>query len=436
MGFPALQPEGFEVWVGVPVHWSGQVIGVLEVIFSDPQHFTHYEVQALSLLANQAAVAIENTRLYEEVRGARDQLQLILDSTDEAMLLFDGRGRLLRFNPGAEGMIGHPLHLRLGQSLDRWLRAIGRRRLREIAGLTPRDLGRYIRQIQQNPAQPTRRQFEQVHAGETRHIYETGSPVLDEDGKLAGWLLVWRDNTEEHKVEALRHELSNMIVHDLRNPISTISNGLDMLREWLEEGDIEPAMAAEVIHIAQDSANSLLNLVQSLLDVARLEENRMTLHSSALDLAETADCALASVMNLATNAGIEVGVDVPPDFPLVCADGEKIQRVLANLLDNALRYTPFGGRIVLSATLDGEQARICVEDNGVGVPPDVRDQVFDKYAQLENRAFRGHKGTGLGLAFCKLAVEAHGGRIWIEDSSLGGAAFCFTLPLAAPAAFD
>ncbi len=114
------------------------------------------------------------------------------------------------------------------------------------------------------------------------------------------------------------------------------------------------------------------------------------------------------------------------------ADGEKIQRVLVNLLDNALRYTPFGGRIALSAAPDGDYLRICVEDSGAGVPPEARTRVFDKYAQLENKAFRGHKGSGLGLAFCKLAIEAHGGRIWIEDGSLGGAAFCFTLPLAAP----
>jgi len=432
-GFSIVQPEGFEAWVGAPVKWSGQVIGVLEVVFADPQRFTHYEVQALSLLANQAAVGIENARLYEEVRGARDQLQLILDSTDEAMLLFDRQGRLRRFNPSAESMIGQPLHLYLGRELADLLRALGKRRLREIAGFSLRELRRYIRQTRQTPPQPTRRQFEQAHGGQKRHIYESGSPVLDENGRRAGWLLVWRDYTEEHQLEALRQELSSMIVHDLRNPISSISNGLDMLHDWLQEGESDLATMTEVIQIAQDSAASLLNLVQSLLDVARLEEHRMALYPAELDLSETADYALASIANQATSAGIELVVSLPPDLPLAWADGEKIQRVLVNLLDNALRYAPFGGRIALSAAQAGERLRVCVEDDGAGVPPEARSLIFDKYAQLENKALRGHKGTGLGLAFCKLAVEAHGGEIWIEDGNLGGAAFCFTLPLAASA---
>jgi signal transduction histidine kinase len=123
---------------------------------------------------------------------------------------------------------------------------------------------------------------------------------------------------------------------------------------------------------------------------------------------------------------------VPGDLPPVWIDDEKIQRVLINLLDNALRHTPQDGQITVEAAHHAKEKMVTVRvvDTGPGIPAEARDRIFDKFVQLDpQRVLRGHKGTGLGLTFCRLVIEAHGGRIWVEDGAGGGAAFCFTLPV-------
>lgn len=223
-----------------------------------------------------------------------------------------------------------------------------------------------------------------------------------------------------------------MIVHDLRNPITSITSSLAMLHDLMEEGETDKAVLGEVVAIAQSSAGYMFNLVQSILDVARLEQNSIVLDCEGKDLADAIDYAVQSVFSQALSANIELATQVPGDLPPVWIDMEKIQRVLVNLLDNAVRHTPQQGRVQVRAIYDhaGREVVVCVSDSGPGIPPDARARVFDKFTQLDRQALRGHKGSGLGLTFCKLTVEAHGGRIWVDEADTGGASFCFTLPLA------
>jgi PAS domain S-box-containing protein len=425
-------PYEFEAQVYLPVLRAEQFLGMLDIQFDNSRYYTQNEIQALDVLANQTAVAIENTRLYEEVRAGRDQLQAILDSSREAMLMFDRRGRLLRANSAAEKLFGCSISSYLGSSFWHWLEEAGD--LQNRAGYTEQQMRQYAQDVMRNPNTITRRQFEQKLGENPRYIDETGLPVTDQNGEPAGWLLVWRDATEEHYLASMREELNNMIIHDLRSPLTAIISSLNMLQDitilQTEDVDVTP----EVIEVAQNSAQSMLSLVQSLLDVAKLEQNAAFLECDSFSLPETVDSACATVLGLAMGAEIEIQIDVAEDFPYLWIDHEKIRRVLINLLDNALRHTPFGGKITISAELTDAQdwAVVRVTDTGPGIPIEVRSRIFDKFAQTEHKALRGHQGTGLGLTFCKLAVEAHGGQIWVEDGPNGGAAFCFTLPVAAP----
>jgi PAS domain S-box-containing protein len=424
----------FDELACIPIQRAGQVLGVLEIAFNDSHYYTQNEIQALEVLANQAAVAIENVRLYEAVREGRDQLQAILDSTYEAMFLLDNQGRLLTANPAADKMVGQPLSTYIGQSFLSWLRNTGASQLRKQYGYTLPQMRRYILDILQDPSQITHRQFEQVQGEETRYIDETGSPVLDQNGLLVGWLLVWRDITEEHKLSDLREELSNMIIHDLRSPLTAIISSLSMLQDLLFEQDVDVVTFSDVIRVAENSGENMLNLVQSLLDIARLEQHTMRLDCASYELNNIVDNACAAVLSLALGANIDLAVNVPDDLPHVWIDSEKVQRILVNLLDNALRHTPIDGRIDIEAapSLDSSEIIIRVIDTGPGIPPGTDSLIFEKFAQLDQQVLRGHKGTGLGLTFCKLAVEAHGGHIWVEDGPTGGAAFCFTVPTENP----
>jgi NtrC-family two-component system sensor histidine kinase KinB len=416
----------------VPILREGQSNGVLYLEDTRANAFTETHVRLVNMLAEHAAIALENARLYAQIRTGRDQLQAILDSTRDAMLLFDSRGRLLQFNPVAQEMLGRPLAPYLGRSFLCWLRETGLRHLKTTTGFTLSQLRQYVLALAQQPMRVTHRQFQHVRGEDMVHISETGSPVLDQQGRPVGWLLVWRDNTEERQLDMLRQEFSSMVVHDLRNPITSVIGGMSMLCDLLNETPIDKEAFFEVVQIAQNSAGNMLNLVQSLLDISRLEQSNVVMDCESVPVVDSVERATESVLGLALEAGITITTDIPNDLPPVWMDDEKIQRVLINLLDNALRHTPRGGQINIEADYRPEEkiVMVCVMDTGPGIPPEARSRIFDKFVQLDpQRVVRGHKGTGLGLTFCKLVVEAHKGRIWVEDGTTGGAAFCFTLPV-------
>lgn len=423
-----------ETWsvLAAPIIHEGQISGVLCLEDTKPQGFSETHIRCVSMLAEHAAIAMTNAQLYQQIRTGRDQLQAILDSSHEAVFLFDSEGRVLRFNAVAEQMLGHPLRLYLGRTVVQWMFDVGASRLRALTGYTPAQMCAYMREVQAYPSRITQRRFAQTHGEDERHVDEIGSPVLDDYGQPGGWLIVWRDHTEERQLEQMRQELSSMVVHDLRNPITSITSSLSMLYDLIAEGETDQAVLHEVVAIAQSSAGYMFNLVQSILDVARLEQNSVVLDCESHDLMDAVNYAIQSVFSQALGADIELTAHMSGDLPPVWIDAEKIQRVLVNLLDNAVRHTPAHGLVCVRAYYDRATSVVvvCVADSGPGIPPEARALVFDKFTQLDRQALRGHKGSGLGLTFCKLTVEAHGGRIWVDEADTGGAAFCFTLPLA------
>lgn len=422
--------------LAAPIMRDWQVIGVLIFESMQPFAFTEEHVQFVTTLARHAAISLDNAQLYQQVRAGRDQLQALLDSTHEAMILFDAHGRLRHFNPVAEALLGHNLSRYLDRNFVCWMRDFGPERLKRLGGLTLDQVREYIKGVRARPEEVRCRKFAQPNGDTPRYIEETGSPVLDQGGQLAGWLLVWRDATEDRQLEQMREQLTSMIVHDLRNPITSISSSLLMLRDLIDDERVDSATLLELVTLAHSSADYLTNLVQSILDVARLEQHTVSLDCESWSLADSVDYAIKSVFSLVLAANLEIATDIPDNLPLVWIDDEKIRRVLINLLDNAVRHTPQDGCIRISARYDAKQNVVvaCVSDTGPGIPHEARGRIFEKFIQLDQQAIRGHKGTGLGLAFCRLAVEAHGGQIWVEDAAGGGAAFCFTLPLIPPGA--
>jgi two-component system clock-associated histidine kinase SasA len=183
-----------------------------------------------------------------------------------------------------------------------------------------------------------------------------------------------------------------------------------------------------------DSANSLMRLVDSLLDLG--SDSKLPLHLASVSVQDIVDSAFKALATSFQEANIKVTYDIPKTLPQVQVDPDIIRRVLINLLDNAMRYTPFDGEIMVTAApyQDGNLILMRVADSGPGIPDEERERVFEKFRQVKaNVPKRGSKGSGLGLAFCKRGIEAHGQRIWVaETSPLSGACFAFTMPKAAP----
>jgi signal transduction histidine kinase len=227
----------------------------------------------------------------------------------------------------------------------------------------------------------------------------------------------------------MRDDLTNTIVHDLRSPLSSILGSLYFMEEL---GDNDPeSPAGQALTISIRSANKLMSLVNSLLDIARLSTGQTLVELQAQRLESALDAAVEYLLPLALDSEITLIRDIESDLPLVLIDEDKINRVLVNLIDNALKFTPHGGQVTVSAErwIDSAKrpmVRCIVRDTGPGIPPEYRTRIFDRFVQIADRPGR-RRGTGIGLNFCQLAVEAHGGKIWVEEAPGGGSEFSFTL---------
>jgi signal transduction histidine kinase len=229
------------------------------------------------------------------------------------------------------------------------------------------------------------------------------------------------------EAERLRDDLTSMVVHDLRTPLTGVITALQTARE---AGD--PELSAEMEAMALENAQTLLRMVNDILDIARMEAGELKLERESVAPDQVIAAALAQVDPLAKAKRISVACETAPETPPVSADEDYLRRTLINLLGNALKFTGSGGRVCVRAGLnDAGMVRFAVEDTGEGIPPEMRQRIFDKFGQAETRMSGARKvSTGLGLTFCKLAVEAHGGAIGVESEPGKGSTFWFTLPVA------
>ena len=226
------------------------------------------------------------------------------------------------------------------------------------------------------------------------------------------------------KLEELRDNLTHMIVHDMRSPLMGILMWLDIHKEQavakLNATEMEPIVAAAT------SANELVDMVNSVLDVSQLEQGQMPLAKTTLDMDDLIQNALRPLGSLAKNVKLLHSKQSPP--VRVNCDASLIARVMANLVGNAIKFTPPGGTVAVSVERHGAGARICVADTGSGIPRKYHKKIFEKFGQVEVQRQGKMYSTGLGLTFSKLAVEAHGGEIGVESEVGKGSTFWFTLP--------
>jgi signal transduction histidine kinase len=205
-------------------------------------------------------------------------------------------------------------------------------------------------------------------------------------------------------------------------------SSLDILQSALP-GDDE--MITSLLTIALRAAGRLSRLVDSLLDLRRLEAGELGLQRLPVALEALLMEAVEQVQPMAASKNLHLRTVLALDLPPAAADADLLRRVVVNLLDNAIKYTPQGGSITVSTKRSGNTITVSVRDTGPGVPEGEQERIFNKFTRVQREA--APKGLGLGLAFCKLAIEAHGGRIWVDSERGGGATFFFTLPLAATA---
>ncbi len=235
------------------------------------------------------------------------------------------------------------------------------------------------------------------------------------------------ENEALRHLEQRRQELSELVVHDLRNPLGNLFSALNMLELVLPPDVLEANR--ELLEIARLSHLRMQDLVDSLLDIAQLDAGRPLGERKATHIPELMNEVTQLNAFALNKREMTLTLNFPSDLPPVWADPDQIRRVLTNLTDNAIKYSPKGGPLVVTAVPFDGQVEVSVLDAGPGVAPEEREHIFARFAQVEAGGIR-PRGFGLGLSYCKLAVEAHNGRIWVEPGPNGiGSRFVFTLPL-------
>ncbi|MFA0760655.1 MAG: hypothetical protein HZLCBSQH_000756 [Candidatus Fervidibacterota bacterium] len=252
-------------------------------------------------------------------------------------------------------------------------------------------------------------------------------------GGIVGYLKhqaeVQREAAEQlRRQQELRETLTDFLVHDLRSPLTNVISGLETLKLTVQDR-LSPD-DAELLELSLIGAHRLLTMVNSLLDLRKMEEGKFPLYLKEFSPEDAINEAVRQVQLWAKQNGVTIRTDIAPDLPSLVADRWVLIRVLVNLLSNALKYTPSGKTITVSAQATEEGIHFAVTDEGPGIPKEYLDRIFDRFVQVEARKAGAPVGTGLGLTFCKLAVEAHGGCIWLESEVGKGTTVHFLLPFA------
>ena len=233
-----------------------------------------------------------------------------------------------------------------------------------------------------------------------------------------------------HQAIRARDDMMGIVSHDLRNPASAVKMlARSILAESRERADIPPDVA-ERVEVMQQAAVQIDALIQDLLDVTRLEAGRLTVSPRDVDPVPLVESALYALRTLAESSGVALEASYAKDLPMVHADPDRVTQLLSNLVGNALKFTPAGGRVEVGVQRYGEGALVSVIDTGEGIPTDQLPHVFDRFFQVTSSRMGVRHGAGLGLPIARGIVEAHGGTIWIESASGRGTTVRFTLPAA------
>lgn len=423
--------------LNVPIMRGEEVLGVIALGSETPGDYSPDDLDFVTQLATQARIAIDNARLFRDIEQARDRLQVILDSMREGIILISEAGQIALANPRVRRLLGLDPNKIIGVPLAQLVNDPDIA-LAERLGFPPAALLALINNLDAGHWDESSRDGDrvtfQVNTPKRRFIDRANAPVRDDQGRVIGLLMVFVDVTEERELVQAREDLSNMIVHDLRGPLTAVTTSLKLINELAPDDDRLGKAIRQTTEASARAVRKLLNLVDSLLDISKLESGVIAIECEPTQLHPLCASVLDEMAPLANELVVTLRASVPDDLPLLNVDAEKIERVLLNLVDNAIKFTPSKGSVTITAYSPGTMGakenfvRVEVWDTGPGVPDEHKTRLFDRFAQLDGQRGR-RRGTGLGLAFCRLAVEAHDGQIWIEDNPQGGAVFAFTLPV-------
>jgi len=293
--------------------------------------------------------------------------------------------------------------------------------VREIALAGEVTSGRGRRKPQGKASRGRRREDE-------RATYQAlASPILGGDGRVRGVVTVLRDITSQKELDRMKSNFLSVVSHELKTPLHSIKGFVDIILMG-KTGPVNETQA-DFLGTVRDQTTSLQNLINDLLEFSRLDSGQVKLRLSDVSLEKVADSVIDKLSPMADQEGVEIELQIEGPLANIQADQMRIEQVLTNLVHNAIKFTPQGGKVTVRAhNLEGE-VEVDVADTGIGIPGEALERVFDRFYQVDSSSTRHYRGTGLGLTISKHIVEYHRGRIWVESTEGEGSTFRVVLPI-------
>jgi signal transduction histidine kinase len=393
---------------------------LLLVVFAGMYTAWHLDARHRQTRALLEELGIEHRRVDER----RRELRAVLDSIVDGVVVVDPELRLLMINPVAADIFNLPYPQPSGTPLS------------DLIHNAP--LLNLLRQTLNSADEQDTLIDDEIRA----RLTSSGKPIIcqalatalvSEGDAPHGAVVVLRDMTRQKELDDLKTNFISMVSHELRTPLTAIRGFVELILNG-STGDITTDQR-DSLNIVFDQTEHLRSLINALLEFAELEAAEVKLQLSDVSLERLVHKVLGRIEPLADQHAITLQAHIPPDLTPLQADTQQLERVLFNLLDNAVKFTPERGQVAVTVSDRGSEVLICVTDTGPGVPPAERERIFERFYQIDNTSTREHGGAGLGLAICKHIVETHQGHIWVEDpgeqatdNGGPGSRFCFTVP--------
>jgi PAS domain S-box-containing protein len=407
---------------------SGRVMGALVVGSGEPSAFGPIDERLSAGIAAQTAVAIDNARLYRAAQESDQRFRQLAENVSDVFWMYESPGiRLIYVSPAYETIWGRSCQS-LFEDFQTFTDSIHPDDRDRVLGVfCPRDQG-----------ETTAEEFRIIRPdGSIRWIWDRGFPIKDKAGRVVRVAGIAEDITERKaSEEALREsdrrktEFIAMLSHELRNPLAPIRNALDLIKH--RPAAVETGEFADDLLMIERQVVHMTRLIDDLLDISRISRGKIPIRRQTVDLPQLVDRVIATIRPFADKARHELTVTLPPPEQSISlsADPTRLEQILGNLLNNAIKYTDPGGKIGLAVLVEGAFAAIRIRDSGIGIPRGLLPQVFDTFVQGLDHGDRAQGGLGIGLSLVRSLVEVHGGTIsaWSDGPGLGSE-FIVRLPL-------
>ncbi len=410
---------GLHQVIALPMAIGQELVGVVYIFRATGGNFTRNEVRLLQSFADQAAIAVHNARLYEQVTTEKQRLDAILRHSADGIMILNRDLTIESINLALARVTGWRVDEAQGaphSEVIRWARRESRVDLEEAVA----------------NGWPLHEQSMLYVEGDLKHTSNstlsvgiTYAPLFNERGELRNIIGNVRDITKFREAEEAKTTFISVISHELKTPVSVIKGYASTLSRDDVEWDRETVLRG--LTVIDEEADKLSELIDNLLDASRLQLGTFTLDFGEVSLDQLAERVAEKFRTQTTRH--EIRVEFPPDFPPIPGDERRLGQVLSNLLSNAIKYSPNGGTITLGGEVATDAVRVWVSDQGVGLRPGQQEMIFDRFYRADNALTRETQGVGLGLYIVRSIIEAHGGRIWAESEPGEGTTFTFELPL-------